>query len=298
MNKAHNTIINNIGIPIQSNKFKINGHTIHYIKAGSGTPVVLVHGVNIGWGQWYKNIKALSKAFTVYAIDLPGSGKSSSIDFLHADLYRDFIDVLGKFVTIIVKKEPHIIAHSIGAWVVLKAYLNKQVFPKSLILVNPVGFTTHMPWNQRLLAIPFFAKFIASNPMYPSKKNLAAFFEGVMYDLEKIDNIFVDYVHESINESIVRHPLLLISRLAGLTKVKDEFNLIHDIKNISVKTLTILGQHDPLVPHDVATENIKLNKYINVELMRNSGHVPFIEQSTLFNKKIISFIRKIELVSR
>jgi len=126
MNKAHNTIINNIGIPIQSNKFKINGHTIHYIKAGSGTPVVLVHGVNIGWGQWYKNIKALSKAFTVYAIDLPGSGKSSSIDFLHADLYRDFIDVLGKFVTIIVKKEPHIIAHSIGAWVVLKAYLNKQ----------------------------------------------------------------------------------------------------------------------------------------------------------------------------
>lgn len=292
MNKAHNAIVNNIGIPIESNKLKINGHVIHYIKAGKGMPVVLVHGVNIGWGQWYKNIKALSKTFTVYAIDLPGSGKSSSIDFLNADLYYDFIDVLGKFVAKIVKKDPHIIAHSVGAWVVLKAYLNKKVFPKSLVLVNPVGFTTHMPWNQRLLAIPIFAKLIASNPMYPSKKNLSIFFKGIMYDLEKIDNIFLDYVYESINESIIRHPLLFISRLAGLTKVKDEFNLINDIKKISVKTLTILGQHDPLIPHDVATKNIKQNKHIRVELMQNSGHVPFIEQSALFNKKVISFLKK------
>ncbi|MDA1317152.1 MAG: alpha/beta hydrolase [bacterium] len=290
MNKAYKNLIINIGVPITSNKTIINGHSINYIKAGKGKPVLLIHGINIGLGQWYKNINELSKWFTVYAIDLPGAGRSSSVDFLNANLNHDFINVLMKFISKIIKVNPHIISHSLGAWMALKIHIDNHLKPKSLILVNPVGVTTYMPWTQRLLVFPSIAKLIASKPMYPSNSNLYTFFRSVMYDKTKIEKVFVDYVYESISELIIRHPMLLISRLAGLTKINDEFNLIDDLTKISVNTLVILGKYDPLIPYSQAMENIQLNKYIKPILIQKSGHVPFIERSDEFNKKVIAFL--------
>ena len=50
---------------------------IHYVRAGSGDPVVLLHGWPQTWYMWRKVIPALAQHYTVIAPDLRGFGESS-----------------------------------------------------------------------------------------------------------------------------------------------------------------------------------------------------------------------------
>ncbi|WP_026360225.1 alpha/beta fold hydrolase [Amycolatopsis nigrescens] len=52
----------------------VDGVRMHYVKGGSGTPVVLIHGWPQTWYGWWPIMPALAEQHTVYAIDLPGLG--------------------------------------------------------------------------------------------------------------------------------------------------------------------------------------------------------------------------------
>ena len=53
-----------------------NGQQIHYVRAGSGPPVVLLHGWPQTWYMWRKVIPSLAERYTVIAPDLRGFGQS------------------------------------------------------------------------------------------------------------------------------------------------------------------------------------------------------------------------------
>ena len=50
--------------------------SIHYIKTGSGEPLILIHGVGQSLYTFRNNLEELGNHFTVYAIDLPAHGYS------------------------------------------------------------------------------------------------------------------------------------------------------------------------------------------------------------------------------
>jgi pimeloyl-ACP methyl ester carboxylesterase len=50
----------------------IEGLRTRYITAGSGPPLVLVHGVGTSAGEWSWVLPTLARDHLVYAIDLPG----------------------------------------------------------------------------------------------------------------------------------------------------------------------------------------------------------------------------------
>lgn len=56
---------------------KTNGVRLHYVRAGQGDPVVLLHGWPQTWYQWRKIIPALAQRYTVIAPDMRGLGDSS-----------------------------------------------------------------------------------------------------------------------------------------------------------------------------------------------------------------------------
>ena len=55
----------------------VNDVRLHYVRAGSGDPVVLLHGWPQTWYMWRKIIPALAERYTVIAPDLRGFGESS-----------------------------------------------------------------------------------------------------------------------------------------------------------------------------------------------------------------------------
>lgn len=58
-------------------KALVNGQLLHYVRAGAGEPVVLLHGWPATWYHWRKLIPRLADRYTVIAPDLRGFGESS-----------------------------------------------------------------------------------------------------------------------------------------------------------------------------------------------------------------------------
>jgi pimeloyl-ACP methyl ester carboxylesterase len=56
-----------------------NGATLHYVRGGTGEPVVLVHGFTDTSRMWRPILPVLAKDYMVFAPDLPGLGGSSAM---------------------------------------------------------------------------------------------------------------------------------------------------------------------------------------------------------------------------
>lgn len=52
------------------------GFKLHYLEAGRGAPVVLLHGLGGDGSRWGPNIEPLAKDFHVFALDQIGFGES------------------------------------------------------------------------------------------------------------------------------------------------------------------------------------------------------------------------------
>jgi hypothetical protein len=55
---------------------QVNGFRMHYVRGGSGSPIVLIHGFPQTWAEWRPELSPLAKNHTVIAVDLPGAGDS------------------------------------------------------------------------------------------------------------------------------------------------------------------------------------------------------------------------------
>jgi pimeloyl-ACP methyl ester carboxylesterase len=77
---------------------------VHYQKRGMGDPLVLIHNVYPGAShdEWSRNIDALSKHFTVYAIDLIGFGESDAPRIKYTA--QTYIELIFDFLREVVEK--------------------------------------------------------------------------------------------------------------------------------------------------------------------------------------------------
>ena len=115
---------------------------IYYKKAGSGSPLLLIHDLNhySSSMEWDKVIDTLSREHTVYTIDLLGCGKSDKpaityTCYLYVQLLTDFIhDVIGE--------KTDIVATGASASFVTAACQNIADQIKHIILVSPESIRT------------------------------------------------------------------------------------------------------------------------------------------------------------
>jgi pimeloyl-ACP methyl ester carboxylesterase len=109
---------------IASRTAQINGTKLHYLTAGHGMPLVLLHGYAETSLMWKPIIPALAKRFTVIAPDLPGIGDS--------DIPADGLDMKSAAIRIhdLVKslgvQKAEVVGHDIGLMV---AYAYAAQFP-------------------------------------------------------------------------------------------------------------------------------------------------------------------------
>ena len=50
--------------------------TLNHVRRGSGSPLLLVHGLGAGWRSWTPLIEELAEHREVIAVDLPGFGET------------------------------------------------------------------------------------------------------------------------------------------------------------------------------------------------------------------------------
>jgi pimeloyl-ACP methyl ester carboxylesterase len=109
---------------IVSHTAEIDGAKLHYMTAGHGTPLILLHGYAETSLMWKPIIPALAKRFTVIAPDLPGIGGS--------DIPADGLDMKNAAVRIhdlaksLGVQKAEVVGHDIGLMV---AYAYAAQFP-------------------------------------------------------------------------------------------------------------------------------------------------------------------------
>jgi pimeloyl-ACP methyl ester carboxylesterase len=109
---------------IISRTAKVDGVNLHYLTAGHGTPLILLHGYAESSLMWRPIIPALAARFTVIAPDLPGIGDS--------DIPADGLDMKSAAIRIhdlaksLGVQKAEVVGHDIGLMV---AYAYAAQFP-------------------------------------------------------------------------------------------------------------------------------------------------------------------------
>ena len=111
--------------------------------AGSGPPLVLVHGTSADHTRWAPVIEAFSGAFTTYAMDRRGRGASA--DAKEYSIEREFDDVAA--VVDVIGGDVDVLGHSYGAVCALEATLRAPRV-RRLVLYEPplpIGIEIYPP---------------------------------------------------------------------------------------------------------------------------------------------------------
>ena len=99
---------------------QVNGITLHYVKAGKGPLLILLHGFPQYWYTWRHQIPALAEHFTVVAPDLRGYGESEKPakieDYASKTIAKDISGLIRELGF----EKAHIVGHDWGGGVAWK----------------------------------------------------------------------------------------------------------------------------------------------------------------------------------
>jgi pimeloyl-ACP methyl ester carboxylesterase len=238
---------------------------MHYEIAGSGPPIVLLHGIGSNSKSWRRQLEAFANHFTVVAWDAPGFGKSNlphyegrleSIE-AYTESLRDLLDSLSLDSAVL-------LGHSFGGIIAQEFYREHPTRVRALILSD----TTQGGGNpsKRLHMIRTLTPQELARQRAP--KLLAR-------------NAPQDLIDEAIAiMSEVRQPGY---ESAAIAISKADTRGVLD--NITIPLLMIWGVEDEITPPWK-----EWPKQARVEIIPNAGHLCYVEQPKLFNSIVIGFL--------
>ncbi|UJR22858.1 hypothetical protein I4U23_025887 [Adineta vaga] len=153
-------------VPISGKTHRI--WTVSSNLTSDNIPIVLVHGFGGGVGLWSLNLDQLCSERPVYAIDLPGFGRSSRLIFSldPKEAEKQFIDMLEDWRKEIgLNKEFILLGHSFGGFISASYALTYPEYVKQLVLIDPWGIARRPDdiWQTgRLQRIPVWLRSFSS----------------------------------------------------------------------------------------------------------------------------------------
>jgi pimeloyl-ACP methyl ester carboxylesterase len=141
----------------------IDGMTLSYVSAGSGRPVVLIHGNPGSFHDYTLALVArLAQSYHVLAFDRPGHGYSQRHDSVHttvevqARIIRDALHKLGI-------EQPALVGHSWGGSLVLAAAIAYGNDLSGIVLLAPAAYpSVRVEWWSLVPHVPVVGRFVVN----------------------------------------------------------------------------------------------------------------------------------------
>ncbi len=169
---------------IEGLRLNVNGHRTHYLKAGVGPPVVLVHGGASDSRDWFDTMTALAHRYTLYAPDLIGFGQNERSE--EGYYLSDFSDFLLGFINTLQLEKPVLVGHSFGARVCLDIASNNHEKISKLVIIDASGLGNVSMFGSALFTFFWALRKLLRRPQ-PYPKFLAK--EGDDYDQVSSDEL-------------------------------------------------------------------------------------------------------------
>jgi pimeloyl-ACP methyl ester carboxylesterase len=257
---------------------EVDGLRIAYERAGSGPPLVLVHGyVGDGPTLWRSQLDELSDEFTVVAWDAPGAGGSSDPDEAfgitgYADCLAGFIDVLGL-------ARPHVAGLSFGGILALELARRHPAIPRTLVLASAYagwrGSLGEEAAEQRL-----------QQAMVLSELSPEEFVQALLPTMFA-DGTAPQAVDAFRASMLAFHPAgFRAMARASAVDVRDA------LPAIRVPTLLVYGDGDVRAPVAVAEHLHAAIAGSTLVVLPGAGHVCNIDAQDKFNRAVRTFLRE------
>jgi pimeloyl-ACP methyl ester carboxylesterase len=111
---------------------------VSYRRAGSGAPLVLLHGIGSGAGSWLRQLQGLSGGYTVLAWNAPGYGDSAHLP-QEAPAAADYAARVWAWLDALGIERVHLVGHSLGALMAGAAARLAPARVARLTLLAPAG---------------------------------------------------------------------------------------------------------------------------------------------------------------
>ncbi|MFJ9899260.1 alpha/beta fold hydrolase [Streptomyces sp. NPDC091280] len=112
--------------------------TLSYARAGSGEPLLLLHGIGHHRQAWDPVVDILATERDVIAVDLPGFGASPALPAGLAYDLSTTAAVFSAFCETLGLERPHIAGNSLGGLLALE--LGREKIVRSVTALSPAGF--------------------------------------------------------------------------------------------------------------------------------------------------------------
>jgi len=227
----------------------VDGTRIHYLEAGEGPPVVLLHGgiIDAATVSWPPVIDRLASDYRVLAPDLLGYGESDlppgpySIP-RHAGVVADVLDELDLGPVTLV-------GLSMGGAVAIQLALDRPDLVDRLVPIDPFGLGQELPnglLSYLLARVQVFNR-IAIAAFRRSRRLTRASLGGIVHDLDSLPPAAVDAVYREVQRPTAgvafrRFRDAEVTRDGYRTTFTDRF------EEFSMPVHFLHGSHDELFP--------------------------------------------------
>jgi 2-hydroxy-6-oxonona-2,4-dienedioate hydrolase/2-hydroxy-6-oxo-6-(2'-carboxyphenyl)-hexa-2,4-dienoate hydrolase len=265
------------------------GMRTRYVEAGSGEPLILLHGSGGHAESFSRNVVPLGEHFHTYAIDMAGHGYTDRHPSLGGT--DGIVDHLLRFMDTLGIQRPHIAGESLGGAAAARLALEHPDRINKLVFVTGAGL--EMGEEADKLAAPgreSLQRLSAAATGNPTRETIR----------DRLSWLFVD-PEKSITDELVEVRYQIYKRRAALDAAAGGpppraagvgVRLTPErLREIKAPFFFLWTDHNPSMPWQVAEMAHKQVPGSRFHVIRGAGHWPQYEQTEEFNRLLIDFLK-------
>ena len=275
---------------LELREIELHGHRVAYRCAGSGSVIVLVHGITSTSATWERVMPALAKRFTVIAPDLLGHGGSAKPrgDYslgAYASGARDLLIALGH-------ERATFVGHSLGGGVAMQLAYQFPERCERLVLVDSGGLGSEVNLLLRMATLPgaeFVLPVLASERVLGAGRGVGRFFGRlglrVHTDIAEMARGHASLAEREARAAFVHTLRTIVDPIGQRVSASDRLYLAEE-----VPFLIIWGKRDSIIPVAHAHSAHERVPSSRLEIFENAGHFPHVDEPLRFTEVLTEFI--------
>jgi pimeloyl-ACP methyl ester carboxylesterase len=241
----------------QNHLMIINGYQLSYRSAGSGLPLVLLHGYGTSGHLWQRTLPYLTQQRQVFVVDLPGHGRSKLSSPWQL---REVAPLLATWLRQLELPPIALVGHSMGGAIAIHLTAYAPELVERLVLVDAAGMPLQAP-------LPVLAVRSVRSTFQPGGG-------GYPWPLVR---------------DVLRRPRLRLLWQAAQQMMSSDFRT--ELARITIPTLILWGERDFLLPLEMGQALAMALPHASFLTLPNCGHRPPLTQPGLFSRLILDFLQ-------
>lgn len=248
--------------------------------SGDGPPVVFLHGIGGGRGNWRRQTEAIADSFTSFAWDARGYGESD--DYVGPLAFSHFGDDLERLLDHFDIERAHLVGLSMGARILMNFAPRRLDRVASLTLCDCFyGFENALSPEKQAEYIE-----LRERPLREGKT-----FADLAPRL--IESLVSPNADEAVRAELHRSILALrVDSYLKTLRASVTFDQADELATLTVPVQLIFGADDQMTPPRIGDEMADLLPDATLAVLDGAGHLSNLEDPQGFNAVLQSFLAR------